>query len=329
MLPRRRLLGAACWLLTTAANLDVGNAVTLFLRSARRCDCDAVVGGGVGVALAQQPCPCMTTPAPPEKSDEEHIQEAILNETRIGLEKIQLQSLKAGKNATDRIVNMHMEEYNKTAVPELERISEDEISKTRPLIEAEKEAHLQAKKAIEKVADADEAANRKAVAQAAKEFSQAEVGNALAAASEESLSKAFVEEKTTEAMRVEALEFSHSALKAANESLQLAEEAEAASDRVAPEEVKKVDELVHELKDEAGSLEAQAAKASQISVNAGSVMQSVITLNSNTLQHAYELQVKAQKAHDLAAGNAKLLGELHERAQRVGIVSTEASAPSR
>lgn len=269
----------------------------------------------------------MTTPAP--LGGDAYLEEAILNETRKGQEELRKEAQAASQNMTEQIKTANMEAFNKTAVPAMQNISAAEIKKTRPLIEAEKDTHKATQEAMSKLAEKTEASNRKAVKDAAEEYATSKAGNALAASTDSALAKVIVEEKTTEAMRVEALEFEHGTLTAARESLQLAVEAEKAAKGLPPQEVQNVTRFVRELKEEADVLQADASKASQLSLQAGQVMQSAVVLNSNTLSTAKQLQATAAQALQLADDNARALGDLHARAQRVGIVDTAAAVSGR
>eukprot|EP00929_Paragymnodinium_shiwhaense_P108357 TRINITY_DN74674_c0_g1_i1.p1 TRINITY_DN74674_c0_g1~~TRINITY_DN74674_c0_g1_i1.p1 ORF type:complete len:339 (+),score=80.33 TRINITY_DN74674_c0_g1_i1:134-1150(+) len=312
--------------------LQLGDGATVFLRAWPRCDCGSAADQPALVQQrTSQPCDCtgMVPASAPAGWVDDAVKQAVLSELRTGQAEIQYTAEAAVQNWVAHIKETHLKKFNETAVPELENILKDQANLTRTRLEEEQRSYKQSVDALEKVKEKDQEANVKALEKSAEEYSQDQANKALLNGAGPALEKAWVEEKATEGVWVEAKEFSYSALKAANETLELARQAEAAVSKVPPEEVATVHKFVKNLIDRASHLTDEAAKASFLSHTAGTVMDSAIGMLRRSVTDARAVQLEAAQAEQLSVANARALSQLHQRAQKVGIVNTQTSTAGR
>lgn len=271
----------------------------------------------------------MTTPEPLLNMriyEEKHVIEAIESATAVGHSELD----KAAESEALPFVGQFHNATSPAVViprtsPDLAHIAETQTNITRHDVVTAKNAFRVEQAQWAAVESYDSVLNDKAVNQSAAMFARSEALNTMANLTKGVLAETFREEKDAEEFRLQAHEFAQAALKSANESIQVAREAQAMIYKVPPKEAQKAEEFILQLTQQAWTLRDEAIKAESLSTFAWQIAKNGRDISAGSVKYAEQVQAESLQAQALAEANAEKLTELHERAQALEIGGSEIS----
>eukprot|EP00929_Paragymnodinium_shiwhaense_P001202 TRINITY_DN101420_c0_g1_i1.p1 TRINITY_DN101420_c0_g1~~TRINITY_DN101420_c0_g1_i1.p1 ORF type:complete len:478 (+),score=131.65 TRINITY_DN101420_c0_g1_i1:71-1504(+) len=276
------------------------------------------------------PCPCATTPPPLlniRPFEERHVIGAI-NEA-IAEGQVELQAAARGESGAFayQLNNVSNPEVlvNRTQ-PILSRISGSQVNSTKGGIAAAHMAFKAEQWQINSLERTDEVLNRMAINRSAGEYALADAYNAISNASKKALSATFHEEQDAEQFRLETMEFSRASLLAANQSLQIAREAQELMYKVPWDQALKAEAFMHQMLQQAWQLRDEAIKGESLSTMSWEVAEQAHNIAGSSLHIAQDAEVSSQKAMSESQENARMLSELHARAEDVMISRSQIQA---